>query len=154
MTIDLEAIIGGSVFIPSNRQIRARNQFYQRNPGELPPDLSGPLCVQMGAPGAILRWWATPGFSDWWTSPEWEKEESHRIMLQGMAEISRILQDTDAPPQIKLGAAKEAREIYSKLNVQKQEKFADEQINEMTKEQLADYIRRNTQLISTDKKSS
>lgn len=142
---DLTQIIQASTFLPSNRQIRARNAFYQKNPGDLPPDLTPALCVEMGAPGTILKWWTTAGFSEWWTNPSWEKEEAHRIMLQAMQAISGILSETrDSDTAIK--AAKEAREIYTKLNVTSDKKFADESISEMSRDQLADYIRRNTAL--------
>lgn len=147
--IDLTLIAGSAVFTPSNRQIRARNRFYDEHPGELPPDLSAAAYVEMGAPQALLKWWGTAGFSEWWSSPQWEKEESQRILYAAMQTVARILGDTDLPAQVQLGAAKEAREIYSKLNTTKEQRFADESIAEMDRKQLEEYIKRNTpQLLS------
>lgn len=66
-------------------------------------------------------------------------------MLQAMQAISGILSETrDSDTAIK--AAREAREIYTKLNITSDKKFADESISEMSREQLAEYIRRNTAL--------
>jgi hypothetical protein len=144
--IDLLAIVGGAQFTPSNRQIRARNEFYSVVPPELPPDVTAASCVAMGAPQALIKWWTTPGFADWWTSPNWEREESQRLLFQAMQRVSLILRDAE-DPDMALKAAREAREIYTRLNTEKQQKFADDAIGEMSKEQLQDYIRKNTQAI-------
>lgn len=143
----LKQVVAAASFIPSNRQIRARSAFHQRNPPGTLPELDAALAAQYGAPGAISKWWATPGFSDWWCSPQWEVEESHRLLLQSMQRVSEILRDEENPATV-ISAAREAREIYTKLNAAQTTKFADDEIGTMSREQLEEYIRRKTAVIS------
>lgn len=143
---DLHQIVQAAGFIPSNRQIRARAEFHQHNP-DCRTDLDASLAVQLGGPQALIKWWATPGFSDWWTNPSWEREESQRLLLQSMQRVSEILRESEDDKNV-IAAAREAREIYTKLNSAVAQKFADEEVAEMTREQLQEYIRRKTLLVS------
>lgn len=145
---DLRSIVQAAAFTPSNRQIRARTEFHTRNPvGTVPVDSDASDVHVMGAPAAVLKWWATPGFSDWFLSPLWEQEESHRLLMQSMGRISEILRDEENPALV-ISAAREAREIYTKLHSSVATKFADEEVAEMTRAQLEEYIRRKSQAIA------
>lgn len=145
----LEQVVAAAAFIPSNRQIRARGEFHKRNPpGTIPPNLSVDQMPDYGAPAAIQKWWGTPGFSEWWTSPQWEIEESQRLLLQSMQRVSEILRDEENPATV-IAAAREAREIYTKLNAAQVQKFSDEEIGKMDRTQLEEYIRRKTAAVSS-----
>jgi len=143
----LEQVVAAASFTPSNRQIRARNEFHRRNPPGTLSELDAATSLSYGAPEAIRKWWATPGFSDWWTSPQWEQEESHRLLMQSMARVSEILRDEENPSLV-ISAAREAREIYTKLHSSTAPKFADEEIGQMDRSQLEEYIRRKTAAVS------
>lgn len=146
--VDLQQVVSASTFIPSNRQIRARRDFHQKNPiGTIPSELTLDQALALGAPAAASKWWSTPGFIEWWNTPQWEREEAHRLMLQSMQRVSEILRDEENPGTV-IAAAREAREIYTKLHAAEVTKFSDEEIGKMTKEQLAEYIRRKTAAVS------
>ena len=144
----LEQVVAASTFIPSNRQIRARNAFHQTNPSGTALGASVDQMLDSGAPEAIRKWWAIPGFSDWWISPQWEAEESHRLLMQSMQRVSEILRDEENPTTV-IAAAREARELYTKLHASTAPKFADSEIADMDRNQLEEYIRRKTAVIAT-----
>jgi hypothetical protein len=127
--------------------IRARTEYYRKN-GENIQTASVDAALASGAPRTIERWWNTPGFQEWWNSPNWAREEAEELMLQAMSRVSEILGSSDEPTNTVLAAAKEAREIYTKLNQSTAPKFADEEINSMDKQALEEYIRRSTRIIS------
>lgn len=146
--VNIPQLVAASGFTPSNRQIRARAQFHASNPRDsIPEDCNASQAHGMGAPAAVLKWWATPGFADWFLAPSWEQEESHRLLMQSMHRVSEILRDSE-DERIVITAAREAREIYTRLNTTVAEKFADEEVAGMTRDQLADYIRRKTQAVA------
>lgn len=139
---DLLQMVAHASFTPTGRQIRARNQFYQAQAGTPLPDQELATALTFGAPAAISRWWSIPGFSDWWCSPTWEKEESHRLLISAMHRVGEILRDEQDTGRL-LSAAKEAREIYVKLNApEKEDRYLDDEIGKMDKSQLEEYIRR------------
>lgn len=145
---DLHAIVQASSFIPSNRQIRARAEFHTRNPASsYSPEISTTELCALGAPPALTKWWSTPGFSDWFLAPQWEAEESHRILMQSMQRVSEILRDSEDDKNV-IAAAREAREIYTKLHASTAVKFADEEVAGMTRPQLEEYIRRKSLAIA------
>lgn len=144
MTVDLHQIITESQFTPSGRQIRARVRFWEAQAGEAHPDMNLAAALELGAPSAISKWWAIPGFADWWTSLNWEKEEAHRMLISAMHKVSNVLRDEDDSGRV-LAAAKEAREIYSKLHGSEQkDKFLDDEVSKMSRDQLEAFITRST----------
>jgi hypothetical protein len=97
----------------------------------------------------LERNWNIPGFADWFLSPQWEQEETQRLLHLGMRRVSEILINSSDPDTL-LKAAKEARELHTKMTQasEKTAKFADAGIQEMTPEELREFIRRNTASIS------
>ena len=153
----IQAVIDAAQFVPSNRAIRARSEFWGQ-PGITLPDMADRASVAALAPTVstrklIEKEWNTPGFQDWFTSPEWEKEESQRLMHLSLQRLGEILQDEDESATV-ISAAKEVREVWTRLNGKQERKYADSDINEMSKEQLEQYIRRNSNIVKAlaDKK--
>lgn len=142
----MRQMIQQSQFTPSGRQVRARNKFYsQANVTGTEID-SAAQSLELGAPARISDWWAIPGFAEWWCSPTWEREESHRLLISAMHRVSEVLRDEDDSARL-LAAAREAREIYTKLNGPEQkEKYMDSEIGEMGPEELKEFIKRNSQV--------
>jgi hypothetical protein len=64
-----------------------------------------------------------------------------------MGRVSEILLEEEDPGLV-LSAAKEARELYTKLNGSSDKKFADEDINKMDQRELEEFIRRNSNVIN------
>lgn len=145
---DIVQLVQAAAFLPTNRQIRARTEFHGRNPaGSYALDVGPSELCALGAPAAIAKWWSTAGFSEWFMSPQWEQEESHRLLMQSMQRVSEILRESEDDKNV-IAAAREAREIYNKLHTSTAVKFADEEVAGMTRAQLEEYIRRKSQAIA------
>lgn len=148
------AMLQSTTFTPSNRMIRARKLFWDVPGQEVQPDAEGPSVAAL----APLDWisklvsksWSTPGFPDWFTSPEWEREESARLMNLALQRLGEVLEDADEH-SIVISAAKETREVYTRLNsnANNTSKFADAELDSMDKAQLEEFIRRQTSLINS-----
>lgn len=154
--VDIRSLIESATFTPSNRQIRARNAFWAIPGIQVPPDANLASVSLLMPPGTVSeetlsRWWRQPGFPEWLLSPQWEQEESQRLMHTAMQRLGEILAEPVIPGSNTapvIAAAREAREIYTKLHAGGEKKFADADIGEMTREQLDEYIRRQTSRIS------
>ena len=147
----LQAVIQAAQFMPSNRAIRARNAFWAQPGIQVPGDYDAGVVAQLAPTEAIRkllqREWNTPGFQDWFMNQHWEKEEAQRLMNLSLQRLGEILEDEDEAG-IVISAAKEAREVWTRLNGKEAEKFADQEINEMSKQQLEEFLRRNSNVIS------
>ncbi len=146
----LALLIGAAQYVPSNRAIRARNEFWAQ-PGVVVPDTEDLASICSLAPNdavrrAIRKDWNEPGFTDWFLSPEWEIEESQRLIHQSLQRLGEILRDEEEAGTV-ISAAKEAREIWSKLRATKTEKFADAAISEMSQDELREFIKRNSSVV-------
>jgi ABC-type antimicrobial peptide transport system ATPase subunit len=117
------------------------------------PDDPDSASVQALAPSTAIaklieKNWGSQEFRAWWSSPNWEKEESQRLLHLAMGRLSEILVEEEDPSLV-LSAAKEAREVYTRLNGQEKQRFADEDINSMDQKQLEEFLRRNSSLINS-----
>ena len=138
-------------YVPSNRSISYYKQFWAQ-PGVTLPDNPDKVSTSALAPNKsislfIEKEWDRPGFQDWFLNPHWDKEESHRLILMGMHRLGEILQDSEDEGTV-ISAAKEAREIWSRLNKVDDKKFVDEDLYNMSQQELEEYIRRNTNIIN------
>jgi len=142
---DLRAVITQARFTPSQAQIRYRNEFWSKQAGELPAEVNLEVAITLGASGRIKRWWDIPGFQEWFTSKDWNKHVSELLLTQAMDRLSEVLRDSTDHGTL-IAAAKEARTLHAQLTapVKGEEKYADEEISIMSKEQLADFIKKNT----------
>lgn len=146
----LQLLMGAAQYVPANRAIRARNEFWAQ-PGVVVPDEPNCTAICALAPSAAVRRaierdWAQPGFTDWFLSPDWEIEESQRLIHQSLQRLGEILRDEEDVGSV-ISAAKESREIWSKLRATKQEKFADQAIGEMSQDELREFIKRNSSVV-------
>jgi hypothetical protein len=148
----LQALVASASYVPSTRAIRARNQFWATPGIELTGDTELAATLAL-APNrevykVIEKNWSNSDFRTWWSSPNWEREESQRLLHLAMGRLSEILVEEEDPSLV-LSAAKEAREVYTRLNGQEKQKFADADINEMDQRQLEEFLRRNSSLIDS-----
>jgi len=152
MSNPISNLIVASQYVPSNRAIRARNEFWAQSGIQVPPEQDKAstlaLAPQKWISQLMEKQWDTPGFLSWFLSPQWEKEESQRLLHLAMGRLSEILIEEEET-SIVLSAAKEAREVYTKLNGNQTVRYADEQVAEMSKEELEEFLRRNAKLLDS-----
>lgn len=146
--IDIPRIVAASRFTPSPAQIRRRKEYWERNP-QLSQDPSLEEAIATGAHAMVSRWWKTPGFSEWFLNKDSNLHAAEELLHRAMDRLSDIL-GTAEDEGIIIAAAKEARTLHAQLTAatETSEKFADEQVNQMSRKELEDYIRSNSARIS------
>lgn len=150
---DLVHIAAAMQFTPSNSQIRHRNAFWANAGLQLPPECSVEAAMALAPSKAVSRCigsnWATPGFSEWFLNPQWEQEETQRLLHLGMRRVAEILVNSEDDDML-LKAAKEARELHTKLSATNEDKkkYSDQAVQEMTPDELRDFIRKNTAAVN------
>ena len=151
--MNIVEIVQSSSFIPTNAMIRRRGEFWRKcsNP-DVDSDTELKQVIELGASSIITRWWSIPGFREWFLNKDWNKHEAEALLQAAMKRVADILRDEEDTGLL-INAAKEARAIYAQMHVQVEEKFADSQVAEMSKDELAEYIRRNTRLDNNIKKA-
>ena len=142
---DLISIVEQSRFTPTPAQCRRRAELHQ-GAIQVSPDMSLEALLDAGVSGVVSRWWATPGFREWFLSKDHNKHQAEALLQQAMLRLGDVLRDSDDNSEI-INAAKEARTLYTALNAPDKngdEKFADADVQEMSKEELEQYIKKNT----------
>lgn len=142
---DIRSIVTAARFTPTEAQIRYKTEFWNSAVGNVPPECSIDQLIELGASGRIRRWEKIPGFPEWFANKDSNKQRSEELLIRAMDRLSEILRDAD-DHSVLLAAAKEARNLHAQLNAvdKAEEKFADEEISKMSKEQLAEFIAKQT----------
>lgn len=139
-------------FSPTPAQIRVKETFWSSTRGdkaEVPTaHVDAQAAILRSSNERVARWWGQPGFLDWFLEPDYEQLQAKSTAQLAMNEITAILMEVEMKPEVKVSAAKVAREYYDRLVPKKVEKMADSAVQEMTPEELKEFIRRNTAAIS------
>lgn len=138
----LQAVVANARFTPTQSQIRSRSEFWSKQVGEVSPDADLAVVTALGASGRGLdKWWAIPGFREWYLSKDWNKHAAELLLIQAMSALSAVMRDAVDHTTL-INAAKEARTLHAQMNAvdTKEEKFADAAIGEMSREELTAFI--------------
>lgn len=113
---------------------------------QVSPDMSLEALLALGVSGVVSRWWDIPGFREWFLSKDYNKHQAEGLLQQAMHRLSEVLRYSTDNAEL-INAAKEARTLFTAMTASRpddQEKFADEAIQEMSKEELQAYINKNS----------
>jgi hypothetical protein len=104
-----------------------------------------------GAHASVGRWWKTPGFAEWFTDRNSNIHAAEELLHRAMDRLQQVL-TTSEDEQTIIAAAKEARTLLAQLTASSaaEEKFADEQVSNMSRTELEDYIRKNSAKIAAN----
>lgn len=100
---------------------------------------------------SIQKWWNIPGFQEWFLEKDWDRLTAMSTAHLALSQITRVLKDAGAAIPEKLAAAKVAREYYDRLVPQQEQKFQDEEIGQMDRSQLEQFIKKQTKLLTSEK---
>jgi hypothetical protein len=139
--------IASATYTPSPAHIRAKDAFWEEVGMDTPPEAAERFLDQLRASNARLDRWASsiPGFTEWFLEAQYEQLQARATSQLAMNELTALLLDTESQPAVKIAAAKVAREYYDRLVPKPVDKMADQEIAEMSPEQLRDFITRNSQ---------
>jgi hypothetical protein len=138
-------IFDDHLFIPSPFQQNLKAQFWARagNHPFLEPDNITIAFVQKFLKDArIPKYWQTPGFKEWFTNQDENRERIEYLWSAGLDAAEQILRDPAAPAAAKVNLIKTLAEMQGHIarGKGKDEKFSDEQVNKMSEKELKEWL--------------
>lgn len=88
----------------------------------------------------LRKWWAEDGFQDWFLNREEAKERLQYLFQKGLDAAENILDNPEANANAKANILKLLAEMTGHLTKKPVDRFADEQVNKMSEEQLKAYL--------------
>ena len=148
----LEAIKEDLVFLPSPNHRRAKSKFWSRysdlaDGGEV----SLASALQLTKEPQLAKWWNLPGFKDWFLNKDEARERLEYLWYLGMDAMEAIFLDPEANHNAKVNAFKQIASLAGK-EPNKNEKYADEDIQKMDAAKLKAYIIKNAPKLVGPKK--
>jgi len=138
------------VFSPTPDMRRAKAAFWSKV-ADAPALSGGPLTLaaaqQIGADKRLAKWWALPGFQDWFQNGEEFKERMEYLADLALDALEQVLSDPDANPSAKVASAKLVLEAASKMP----KPVADSpstKLETMSRSELEEYVKRNLRYLS------
>lgn len=127
---------------PSDDQRAARSTFWRSYEGDGPVDVE--LALEHCGDSQVASWWPEKGFQDWFLNKDSFGQRAELIAEKALSKLEYIL-DTEADTDKLLRAARMAMELAKKFPakaVDTPDKFLDDAITKMNKEQLRAYLQR------------
>ena len=130
------------IFSPSSSQAKVKARFWTRyQTGPLAASsLSITEIQRITGSSSIPKWWAEPGFPEWFLNKDEERERLRYLFNRGLDTMEEILCNPEANANAKANIIKMLAEMNGYLGKRPEEKFADEQINKMSENQLIAFL--------------
>lgn len=97
---------------------------------------------ELGADSRLSRWWAVPGFADWWQNKQEFKQRLEYLAQLSLDSLEEVLSNPDASSAAKINAAKLVMEAANKMPKKTQtEDNLEAKIASMSRGELEDFVR-------------
>lgn len=136
-------LAGKVVYAPTSSQAQVKAQFWHRfQPGPMATleDLTLAKAIQITQCNRLRDWWSQPGFLSWFLNKDEAREKMHYLFNQGLDALQEILMNPEANANAKVNSVKLLAEMTGYLTKKPVERFADDEINSMSKEQVQKYL--------------
>jgi len=144
----LEIVSSELTYLPIPEQRKAKSAFWARfneNPTCEPQDITRELAIRLSGDNRITKWWGQDGFREWFRNRDEFRQRMEYLASLALDRLEALLCDPKANPSAQVNAAKLIMEVARKTpSKQAVERYLDEQIGQMDKKQLEDYIRKHT----------
>lgn len=134
------------VFIPSPAQRKAKAKFWMAvkdNPSVDPNNISASQAESIINNQSVRKWWAQPGFKEWFKGKEEFRERLEYLCQVGLDTAEEILLiDDPKAVNAKVSLIKVLLEAGGKIDKGKQIKLLDESVQKMSKAQLEEYMKK------------
>ncbi len=134
------------IFEPTSSQAKLKARFWTRfQPGPLvsPSNITMTTALEVTGSAQMRKWWHEPGFVEWFTNREEERERLKYLFHKGLNTIENILDNPEANANAKANIIKMLAEMNGYLGKKPVEKFADEDINKMSEAQLKAFLEKH-----------
>jgi hypothetical protein len=140
-------VVDDHLFLPSPFQQNLKAQFWSRagNHPFLEPENIGVAFVRKFVKDARLeRYWKEPGFKEWFTNQDENRERLEYLWSAGLDAAEAILRDPAQPAAAKVNLIKILAEMQGHVSRGKngQEKFSDEAVNKMSEKELKEWLQK------------
>ena len=141
----LAKMIPDLFYQPNNNQQRLKAKFWTRfTPGPFINDFSKltlEMVMKVTNSPSLKAWWQQPGFKEWFLNKEDEKEKLRYLFDKSLDTLEQILDNPEANVNAKVNAVKLLAEMTGNLSRKgAPEKFADQEIENMSESQLQAYL--------------
>lgn len=145
----IELVTEELVYKPSPDQRRLKSAFWIRmNDTPLcdPKAITLAIAQKLVPDKRLDRWWSINGFREWFTNTEEYRERTENLAHLALTALEEVLQNQDPKAQgARVNAAKLILETANKMPHKGiKEVYIDDKIGKMNRNQLEEYIRRNT----------
>jgi hypothetical protein len=131
-------------FGPTDAMRRAKTSFWNSVPDKSVKVTLASAIVHSGAT-SLRNWWGKPGFVEWFTGQNEWRNRVECLAMRGLDIAEQLLHDRRTTPASKVQLIKLFAELADKMpSRQKDVRYIDAQIADMTPEQLTDFIEKNT----------
>jgi hypothetical protein len=96
---------------------------------------------QLGADSRLPRWWAVPGFQEWWQNKQEFKQRLEYLAQLALDSLEEILADPNANPTAKVNSAKLVLDAANKMPKKAPEENLDAKLSSMSRAELEEYVR-------------
>ncbi len=96
---------------------------------------------QLGADSRLPRWWAIPGFQEWWQNKQEFKQRLEYMAQLALDSLEEILADPNANPTAKVNSAKLVLDAANKMPKKAPEENLDAKLASMSRSELEEYVR-------------
>ena len=142
---DLKSLQSQVIFTPTSVMSRVKAQFWTRfEPGPLASvdNITLAIAKEVTKSATIKKWWSQPGFPEWFSNRQEEKERLKYLFNKSLDSLEQILDNPDANPNAKANIIKMLAEMNGYMGKKTETKFADEEIGKMSEGQLKQYLRK------------
>jgi hypothetical protein len=144
------------VFAPTPEMRRAKAAFWASLEGTPAGDLAEHMTLaaasSLGADKKLSRWWAIPGFSDWWQNREEFKQRLEYLAQLALDSLEGVLADPDANATARVNSAKLVLEAANKMPKRAAEEDISSRLAAMSRNELEEYVRtRMSTIFNQDK---
>ena len=131
------------IFTPSANQSKIKARFwtrYQPGPFSSPENMTMAEALEVTGSAQLRKWWAVPGFTEWFMNRDEERERLKYLFNKGLDTMESMLDNPDTNANAKANLIKMLAEMNGYLGKKPVEKFADEDINKMSENQLKTFL--------------
>lgn len=130
------------MFKPNEAQRQAKSTFWLCYEGDGPVDTE--LALQYSGDSRVASWWSERGFQEWFIHRKELDQTIESASFEAVDTIRQIMRTSD-DAKVRLAAARAMLELGKKFPakaVDTPDKFLDDAITKMNKEQLRAYLQR------------
>lgn len=153
-TAELSSAADDILFQPSPLHQTLKAQFWARftpSPIDDSANLTLASVLHHVGDSRLKRYWALPGFREWFTNRDENRERVEYLWMVGLDTAESILRDGQANPAAKVQLLKLLAEVTGRVTrgSQKEEKFSDETVNRMDEKELRGWLKKRGITMST-----